>query len=128
MAAPSDDQGRGVILPHSCHHCNTFIIHLFDERNELRTDIPIWHTPNSSLDGLAARLYGDDFWADEWAPYREDFYCATNGISIFAADRDELEGYSRDGCLLSRRFLECLREDELSERYAIGARIITSYS
>ena len=116
------------LLPHSCHHCKGFVVHLFDGPGEGRTDTPIWHSPNPSQERLATNLYGDDFWTAEWAEYREYFFRRTNGISFLIVCKEDLKRFSADGCLLSRRFAQSLRDDELPRKYAIGMQMPTAYS
>ena len=117
-----------LCVPHTCFSCRKFVIHLFDELNQPPTDSSIWYGPNPSQTSLARRLYGDRFWTPEWTEYREYFFERTTGISFFDVSKEDLSRYSDQGCLLSRRFLQCIRDDELPQSYAIGAKMLRPYS
>lgn len=128
MASLSSHQQGGITTAHSCDHGKHFTVHLFDDVGELRTDKPIWRNPNPSQTELALRIHGDDFWTIEWEAYRNHFLRATDGISFFNTSKSDLSLAVAAGCLLARRFLQCLRDDELPAQWAVGVKIVTSYS
>lgn len=111
--------------PHTCRHCSTFVIHLWDEVQPNDTAYPL--PPNASQEQLASRLFGDDFWTEEWTEYREYFFRRTAGISFFNASKDELEQFANDGCLLSQRYVDSLRGQELPDNYALGVMVVKEH-
>ncbi|KAJ4295421.1 hypothetical protein N0V90_007433 [Kalmusia sp. IMI 367209] len=128
MVSPSPQQ-PSFPPPHTCHRCSSFVIYLPDDSNEPPhiEDKPISFSPNPSQIRLALQLYGDDFWTAPWTEYRNYFFERTHGISFLNAGKEELEQWSEDECLLSKRFLTCLAGDEEgNEGYAIGAMVMKS--
>lgn len=119
----------GVYTPHSCHHCKAFVIYLYDEEGFARSDLPKWHRPNPSQNQLAQRVYGDIFWSREWYSHRLDFFSGSSGVSFFGLFLHELDSLSRNGCLLARRFIQCLPDNkELGDNHAAGIRFQNPYS
>ncbi|KAL1605277.1 hypothetical protein SLS60_004825 [Paraconiothyrium brasiliense] len=128
MTTPAPQQAS-FPTPHTCHHCSTFIIHLIDESAVAEArDGQVSYPPNPSQERLALKLFGNDFWADEWTEYRNYFFQRTAGISFFDVSKTDLERFARQGCLLSRRYIESLRDDELPDRYAVGAMLVKGHA
>ena len=126
--ATSSPQQPSFPTSHTCRHCSNFIIHLFDDPHEAQADAEfLLPPPNSSQERLAQQLFGNDFWAEEHTEYRNYFFQRTAGISFLDASKADLERFANDACLLSQRVIECLREDELPEKYALGVMLMKEH-
>jgi hypothetical protein len=119
----------GVSPPHSCRHCQRFIIHLYDKPAPNRYDKPGWSEPNHSQLALAAKIFGTSHESEEIEAQREEFCLVTNGISLFDASLDDLARYSKDGCIFFNHFWQCMaKDDDYPSKFVIGARILTEYN
>lgn len=91
----------GISPPHSCHHCDNFVIYLYDDVGTARPDKLTWYTPNPSQVQLAEKLFGLDHAQSKDPNKVWEFYQRTDGISFFDTNLIELDAYAQDECVLS---------------------------